>query len=238
MPPRELRSRFVLATLAFALLAGGGLARAKEADEKTKGSDEKAEGSGDETESPREKSGDQKDYFVGADLEVVVPLGDMADVTGPQLGPLLRVGWRISPAVWFCGRIGYLGGLKKSQTTYVPTTVTIDQSITSVPIWLGVRLAYPNEVAGPYVSIDAAAFNILAATATASPASVNSQTSSSSNANHATMGFNFGFGYVLSPKIPIDIAAQVSYFNAFTFGDSGDKPLLGVGFSVGYALFF
>jgi len=54
-----------------------------------------------------------KKFGVGGDLLFLIPLGDLGNATGPQIGPVARFGYRVIPNLELTGRIGYLLGLKK-----------------------------------------------------------------------------------------------------------------------------
>ena len=222
-----IRPQLAFATLVFAFALARGTARAEgdhndaeASDEKTEGSNEKGEGSGDQTEGTREKSGHQKKAFLGLDLEVVVPVGQMADATGPQLGPLLKAGVRTSSALELRVRLGYLAGFNKTTTVLGGH---FDSSISNMPIWFGVRF-YPDEALRLYLSGDVA-LNVLMDSG-----------SGIVGRTHAQGGFNVGIGSVLSPSVPIDIGVQFCDFDPVEHFEQPPSDLLGVGFSVGYSL--
>jgi hypothetical protein len=147
----------------------------------------------------------------------------MADATGPQLGPVLRGGGPISPTWAFVARLGFLDGLNTSKTFPGFTTT---QSISNLPIWVGVRWYLTDPPAGFFVLADVA-FNILIRNPATSSLGLGTSGSTDGRA-----GFNAGFGGVFSPKVPIEFSAQFSYFNLLE-----DPALFGVGLSVGYSLF-
>src|SRR5262245_2474261 len=87
---------------------------------------------------PTAASGEDKRIGVGVDGQFVLPLGDMRDGTGPQIGALVRAGYRVTPPLELTARLGYLAGLSKEQP---PNALlgTIKTSISNIPIWLGGR---------------------------------------------------------------------------------------------------
>ena len=56
----------------------------------------------------RADGADDKKISVGADVQLVIPFSDMANATGPQIGALVRGGYRVIPPLEVTGRIGYL----------------------------------------------------------------------------------------------------------------------------------
>jgi hypothetical protein len=169
-----------------------------------------------------------KKIGVGGDLQFVLPIGDMADGTGPLIGPVLRGGYRVIPALELTGRIGYLFGLSKSQNVGVgPTSVTVNTSLSDIPIWLGGRYFFMDPSSGLYGAAELA-LNLMTA-------KVSDGTSVSNSVTRE--GFNVGAGYVISKDLPIDIRAQYMMFNLLG-KDSGEKTLMGIGLSVGYTFSF
>jgi hypothetical protein len=176
-------------------------------------------------------SGGDKKFTVGADLLFVLPVADMSNVTGPQIGPLLRVGYRVMPPLEVTARVGYLFAFGKSQN---PTPLTTGStSLTDIPVWLGARYYLGDAPAGLYAAAEIGV-NFLTARATINPGNV--QLSSGDTRG----GFNLGVGYVISKDLPIDVRLQYSYFNLVgaNTGPNGDGTLMGIGLSVGYSFFF
>jgi len=172
-----------------------------------------------------------KKIAVGADLLFVLPVGDMANDTGPQIGPLIRGGYRIIPALELTARIGYLFAFGKSQN---PTpTATASTSITNIPVWLGARYFLGDAPAGLYGAGEIG-MNFLTAHATVNPGNVVITT------GDTRAGFNLGVGYVISKDLPIDVRLQYSYFNLIgaKTGTNGDGTLMGIGLSAGYSFLF
>jgi len=169
---------------------------------------------------------DDKKIVAGADLQFVLPLNsDYSNVAGPQIGALLRGGYRVMPALEITARIGYLYGLSKSQNTALGS---VSYSISNIPIWVGARYYFMDAPAGLYGDAELA-LNLM--TASASFGGVSQSTGVTRE------GFNLGAGYVISTDLPIDIRAQFMYLNLLGT-NSGETALMGLGISVGYSLFF
>lgn len=173
--------------------------------------------------------GGDKKITVGADLLFVLPVGNLSDVTGPQIGPLLRAGYRVLPQLEATARIGYLFAFGKSVNVGAGNSASA--SVTDVPLWLGARYFVMEAPAGPYAAAEIG-MNFLNASASGT---VNGQHVSSSNGD-TRAGFNLGAGYVYSKELPIDVRLQFSYLNLI--GASGEGGLMGIGLSAGYSLFF
>ncbi len=172
----------------------------------------------------------EKKIGVGADVMFVLPLGDFADASGPQIGAVARVGYRVMPALELTGRVGYLHGLSKEQSfSVLGTTITSKTSISNIPIWVGARYFFMQPTSGLYGAAEIGA-NMLSA-----KAEVGGQSSSSDT--ETRFGFNVGAGYVISESLPIDIRAQFMHHNLLGTED-GEKSMLGLGFSVGYTAMF
>lgn len=162
---------------------------------------------------------------VGGDLQFVIPVGDLSDATGPQLGPLLRGGYRVLPELEVTGRIGYLFGFSKSQS-FMGTEVS--SSVNLIPIWGGARYFFMQPDAGLYAGAEIG-LNFLVSSGSAGGIS-------SSNTN-TRFGYNLGAGYVLSPDLPIDFRAQFMHYNLIGTS-SGESAALGIGLSAGYTYTF
>jgi hypothetical protein len=169
---------------------------------------------------------DDKKIVAGADLQFVLPVGDLGNATGPQIGALLRGGYRVMPALEITARIGYLYGLSKSQGSVLGQSYST--SVSNIPIWVGARYYFMDAPAGFYGDAELA-LNLL---------SVNASFAGTSASTGATReGFNLGAGYVISTDLPIDIRAQFMYMNLLGT-QSGETAMMGIGLSVGYSLFF
>lgn len=172
--------------------------------------------------------GDKK-ITVGADLLFVLPVGNLSDVTGPQIGPLLRVGYRVMPQLEATARIGYLFAFGKSVDLGGGNKASA--SVTDIPVWIGARYFFMEAPAGPYAAAEIG-MNFLNASASGT---VNGQSASTSNGD-TRAGFNLAAGYVYSKELPIDVRLQFSYLNLIGAGNEGG--LMGIGLSAGYSLFF
>jgi hypothetical protein len=171
------------------------------------------------------RADDDKKIGLGADVQLVIPVGDMGNATGPQIGAVLRGGYRVIPPLEITARIGYLAGISKSVSGG-------SESISNVPIWVGARYFFMDAPAGLYAAAE------LGVNAMTGHVSVNGPGLTVSGSTGITReGFNVGVGYVLSKDLPIDIRAQFSDFNLLG-QETGEKTLLGVGLSAGYTFFF
>lgn len=169
---------------------------------------------------PAADSGDDdKKIGVGGDLQFVLPLGDFADGSGPLIGPVLRVGYRVMPPLELNLKAGFLYGLTKSQGP-------LDIGVNIIPISVGGRYFIMDPHAGLYGGLDIA-INLI------SPkASFNGVDASGDSSTR--IGANIGVGYVISKELPIDIRGQLMLLNV---GDSGGLSL-GIGISGGYTYQF
>jgi hypothetical protein len=174
-------------------------------------------------------SSEDKKIAVGADLLFVLPVGTLSNLTGPQIGPLLRGGYRLMPQLEATARIGYLFAFGRSQSTAGGTNST---SVTDIPIWLGARYFLGDAPAGPYAAAEIG-LNFLSASQSGT---LNGQNFSQSNGSTG-FGFDLGVGYVISKDLPIDLRLQYSYLNLIGAG-AGNYSLMGFGLSAGYSLFF
>jgi hypothetical protein len=171
-------------------------------------------------------AGDKK-ITVGADLLFVLPISTLSNVTGPQIGPLLRGGYRVIPPLEITARVGYLFAFGKTQPSGASS------SVTDIPIWLGARYFVMDAPAGPYAAAEIG-MNFLTASLSGT---VGGQNVSSSTGD-TRAGFNLGVGYVLSKQLPIDVRLQYSYINLIGANSQGEGTLMGIGLSAGYSFFF
>jgi hypothetical protein len=172
-------------------------------------------------------SGGDKKITVGADVLFVLPVGNLSDVTGPQIGPLLRGGYRLMARLELTARIGYLFAFGKTQN---PTPLsTANTSITDIPVWLGARYFLMDAPAGLYGAAEIG-MNFLNASYTVNPGTIQKST------GDTRAGFNLGVGYVISKDLPIDLRLQYSRLNLI--GENGEGALWGFGLSAGYSFFF
>ncbi len=156
---------------------------------------------------------------LGGDLQFVIPIGDMSDYTGPQIGPIFHFGYMVIPQLEITGRTGYLFGTSHNNV-----------KLSDFPIWGGVRYFFlaDQSPAGPYVAGEAG-FNFLNSSFSRDVPGVGTV----SDSNGLTrFGLNLGGGYVISKELPIDLRGQFMFENLIGKGD--EKTLIGLGLSVGY----
>jgi hypothetical protein len=170
----------------------------------------------------------EKKLSVGGDLQFVLPVGDFSDATGPLIGPVVRVGYRVAPAAEVTGRIGFLYGISKSETVDTGLgTVSVSYGVNDIPVWIGGRYFFMQPDAGLYGAAEVG-LNVLKGHADGGGTSGNSQT---------RFGFDVGVGYVISPELPIDFRLQFTHFNLLGT-ETGEKSLFGLGLSAGYTASF
>lgn len=173
--------------------------------------------------------GDEADKKIGIGIEgqFMLPLGDFGKATGPQIGPLVRFGYRVMPQLELTARTGYLAGLGKTPDG-VPAGADVSTSVSNIPIWLGARYFFMEPYAGLYGSAELA-LNLMTAHTTILGASAST--------GATREGFNLGAGYVISKDLPIDIRAQFSYLNLLGT-DTGETAFIAIGISAGYTFQF
>jgi hypothetical protein len=175
-----------------------------------------------------------KKIGVGGDLIFALPLGDMADATGPAIGPVGRFGYRVIPPLELTGRIGYLFGFDKDQG------LGFSSSISLLPIWAGARYFVMQPESGLHVGGELG-LNILIFSESGDNGTINI----SSSDQRARLGVNGVVGYVISEDLPIDISAQFNLYNLLLKEDttvttpagkvsSSENTIFGLGLSVGY----
>jgi hypothetical protein len=165
---------------------------------------------------------------VGADVAVLVPVGELADDTGVAVGPLLRLGYLVGGGAELTLRSGYLHSFEKTNAAFSTRT-------SNVPIWFGARYFFMEPHAGLYGSFEMGP-NFLLEKRTGSSSSFidgGRDVAVTQKDTEPRFGLNLAVGFVVSKAVPIDIRAQYSYLNVLG-GDDGEDPLMGVGASVGY----
>jgi hypothetical protein len=170
--------------------------------------------------------GDDKKIGVGIEAQFMLPIGDLADGTGPLIGPIVRFGYRVMPPLEVTARIGYLYGLSKSQAA--GPLGDIKTSISDIPIWVGARYFFMEPYAGLYGAAEIA-LNLMSAKAEVA--------GSSASTSITREGVNLGAGYVISKDLPIDIRAQFSLLNLLG-KETGEKTFMAIGLSAGYTFQF
>lgn len=168
---------------------------------------------------------DDKKITIGADAQFLLPLSsDFSNASGPWIGALVRGGYRVIPPLEITARVGYLAGLSKSQSI---AGQNISYSISDVPLWVGARYFFgvgSDAPAGLYGAAELG-FNFMSVSVAGASGGATRE------------GFNVGAGYVISPDLPIDIRAQLTYLNLLGT-NGGESADLGLGLSVGYSFFF
>jgi len=175
---------------------------------------------------PAASGDDDKKIGIGVEGQFMLPLGDFSDGTGPQIGPLVRFGYRVIPALELTARTGYLFGLSKDQGVGVST------SVSNIPLWLGARYFFMEPYAGLYGAAELA-INLMTVHSTVT---VLGQDASAST-GLTREGFNLGVGYVISKELPIDIRAQFSMLNLLG-KETGETTFIALGLSAGYTFQF
>lgn len=165
---------------------------------------------------------DDKRIGVGGDLLFTLPLGDYGDVTGPQIGGSIRLGYYVVPRFEAYVRAGYLHGLSKEQGA---GPFTIKTSISNIPIMLGGRYFVLEDFAGLFVNAEVGV-NMFKAKVELGGQSQDGDT-------ETRFGLNAGAGYVISRELPISIGAQFSVLN-LAGKEEGEKTLTAINFLVGY----
>lgn len=160
---------------------------------------------------------------IGGDLLFVIPLGTLGDISGPLIGPVLRISRRVTPRVELMMRAGYLFGLSKDRGA------GNSSSVTYVPIGLGGRYFVLRPHAGLYAGAEVG-LNLSQLHLDPDPGAA----ADSAKKLRARVGYNLGVGYVISTALPIDFRIQLIHFNLLGT-DTGDKPFVGLGLSAGYA---
>lgn len=174
---------------------------------------------------------------VGADLLLVVPVGNIADGTGVLLGPMLRFGYRPLPPLELTARAGYLFGFDKD------VGQGISNRISDLPLWVGARYFFLDPDSGPYAGAEIGG-NFLRSSASVPDSVVQAAAQAVGGSavvvtahDTARFGFDVSAGWVLSKAVPIDLRVQLTDFNLLATSD-GEKQLLGIGFSAGYTYRF
>jgi hypothetical protein len=161
-------------------------------------------------------------FSLGADALLMLPVGRFSNYTGVQLGPLLRIGYRVLPRLEATIRSGYLFGFNTRNGA------GISLSVSNIPIWLGARYFFTEPSAGLYGAAEIGA-NLMQSHFDANGGPF----VPSGPAALTRGGFNLGAGYVISKDLPIDLRLQLSYLNLVA-ADPVDGSLITIGLSAGY----
>lgn len=166
---------------------------------------------------------------IGMDLTLLIPVGALADATGPSLGPVVRFGYRVFPALEVAMRAGYLFAASKSQGGGVVARFDV------LPVWLFARLFLLNPFVGPYVAADLGMNLYLPLREPPLPGPAGDAITE----GRWRFGANVGAGYLISTSFPFDLRAQLLMLNLGGQHDKlNEKTHLGIGFSAGYTLQF
>lgn len=177
-----------------------------------------------------------KKIGIGGDLQFAIPLGDLGDASGPLIGPVLRAGYRVIPALELTLRAGFLFGISKDRST---AGVDVSGGVNIIPIHVGARYFFMDPYEGLYGAAELGV-NIISPKASVAGTSVDGLKS------QTRFGANIGAGYVISKDLPIDIRAQFMLLNLIGKEDTpagapanaGEKTLFALGLSAGYTFQF
>jgi len=157
---------------------------------------------------------DEKRWGLGLDAQFVIPTGNLSNAVSVFVGPLVRIGYRVTPALELTGRTGFLFGAG-------------DLAVKILPIWAGARYFVLDPSAGLYVGGELG-MNLLMTPG------IDFGIGSTPSSTDPRLGLNLGAGYQISRDLPIDIRAQAMFLN---IGDSGGLSV-GIGLSAGYTFQF
>lgn len=164
--------------------------------------------------------GDMKKNAIGADVGVLLPIGNLSDATGLMLGGVVKYERELSPKLGLTGRIGYFYGLSKS-------VGPISYGLSDLPVWVGARYYFMGGDQGVHAGAEVG-LNYWMARVGGFSETVGGITISvpSSTASKAYFGLNIPVGYKIGD---LDIQAQYSILD---IGHAGDS--MAVGLTVGY----
>ncbi|AKV02678.1 hypothetical protein AKJ09_09341 [Labilithrix luteola] len=168
---------------------------------------------------------DHKNFAIAGDFLFTVPVGALADTTGPLLGASLRVGVYASPTIEGYLRVGYQRGMKKQVLPFL-----LNGAVDDLPILVGTRIFAFQPGAGVYVNAEMGARILFFR---GDVALFDSSNTIPTIDSVIRFGGNAGAGYVLSREVPIDIGVQVAAFN-LAGGGQNDELALGVTSYVAY----
>lgn len=167
---------------------------------------------------------DPRQYGLGADALMTIPIGSMADGTGHMLGGAIRIGYYLTPRLEIPLRAGYQAGLK-TDVAEVVTGVVDRYGIDALSLSLGARYFFLWPSWGPYASAELG-LHVLTP--------VRSRGNDTERAeSQERFGLSGGVGWVLLSDLPIHAGAQLTSFN-FLGRTSEENGLLGITFLVGY----
>lgn len=160
--------------------------------------------------------GDKGPIGLGADVGILLPIGNLGDATGLMIGGLLKLEYPLSPALEATGRIGYFHGLSKEP---VPG---FKYSWSDIPIWAGARYFFGGARDGLYAGGEVG-LNMI---------SVKSEvtfmgTTVSGSGSETYVGLNGAVGYKVGD---IDLRGNLHFLDIGHLGDS-----MGIGLTAGYS---
>lgn len=161
-----------------------------------------------------------KKNAIGADVGVLIPVGNLGNATSLMLGAALKYEMDLSPKLGVTGRIGYFYGFSKS-------VGPVKYNMSDLPIWVGGRYYFMGGAEGVHLGAEIG-LNYLFAHVGGYTASVGGASFSvpSTTTSKAYFGFNIPVGYKIGD---LDIQAQYSMLDV---GHAGDTQAVGI--TVGY----
>lgn len=168
---------------------------------------------------------DARRFALGADALATLPVGTMADATGPLVGAAVRLGYWLSPRLELALRAGYQVGLKTDVAPVVDGVVD-RYGIDNLRASGGARYFFLQPYAGLYASLE---MGVSALT----PVRSRGDETRRGDAERR-LGVGVGVGYVLGRTLPIHAGAQLDYLNLLGVPAEGENVLLGVTFLLGY----
>jgi hypothetical protein len=181
----------------------------------------------------RPAGGTEKRWSVARDLTAAIPVGSAAVDSGPMLGPLVRLGFQMTPNFELGMRSGYLYGLDKE---IAPGHVT---ALSSIPIVASARWFFAagffGSGAGPYGGVEGGA-NLLRRRYRTTGESGLLELDFDAKESKWTAGATAFAGWVVSRKVPIDLRAQIAAIDLFS--GRGAANAIAVGASAGWTIWF
>ena len=157
---------------------------------------------------------------LGADLGVLIPVGNLSDASSVMIGGVIKGEYPVTPGVEVTGRIGYFHGLSKEPTPGASA------SLSDIPIWVGARYFFGGARDGVYaggeIGLNILKTTIEMPTIQTPLGPVGGELSDSST----EFGLNLIAGYKLGD---IDFRGNLHFLD---IGDPGDS--MAVGLTVGY----
>lgn len=160
-----------------------------------------------DAEAERERSSTaaapEKETTLHIEPLALIPLGAIAETTGPGIGATVGFDHRLVPSFSLTGRVGYIGGLDKEKAL---GPMKLTSSVSEVPVFAGVKYFFAGQPKGLYYAQELGiVFTTVAEeTKTDDPtlASVNRKGSDTS----VLFGGNLGVGYRIGD---VDLGASL-----------------------------